>query len=155
IRGLVTPQEAARNSKLETRNSKLLPSSDGSLYLPHLEAHRGLAAEDGDQDAQLALLGVDLGDHALHAGEGAFLDLDPVLEVEGDLEDGGALLLVVAGGGDLDDALGLVGHERIRGAGIGAEEAGDAVDVADGLEQGLGRVHLDVDVAREELLLGG
>ena len=53
-------------------------ASRDRFRLPNFQPHRGLTTEDRDHDADLALLGVDLGDHAFHASEGALFDFDTI-----------------------------------------------------------------------------
>src|SRR5829696_4620200 len=121
--------------------------SDGQLQLLHLvegQLDRGLTAEDGDQDLELLLVGVDLGDRAGQLGERARgdgdgladLPLDPRLE--------------------LLDRLGLedLGHFLLgQGGRLGprADEAGHARGVADHVPGVVVEVHADQQVAGEDL----
>src|SRR5918996_1175895 len=114
------------------------------LHLVEGELDRRLAAEDRDQDLELLLVGVDLGDRAGQLGERAGGDGDRLADLPLDrwLE--------------LLDRLGLedLGHFLLgqRGRlGPGADEPGHAGRVADHVPGVVVQVHADQQVAGEDL----
>src|SRR5215212_3156153 len=114
------------------------------LDLVEGELDRGLAAEDRDQDLELLLVGVDLGDRAGQLGEGALGDGDGLADLPLDLRL------------ELLDRLGLedLGHFLLgqRGRlGPGADEAGHTGRVADHVPGVVVQVHADQQVAGEDL----
>src|SRR5262245_51999962 len=130
--------------------------SDG-LHLPVLELDRGRAAEDRDDHADDALGGDRLVDHAVERFERAFLDLDGVALLEGDLH---LRRLLGAALDEREEAVHLDGGERVGDA-VRADEVADAgrlaheePDVARHLAL-LVLDHLDEDVAGVELPLAG
>src|SRR5215213_2468515 len=121
--------------------------------LGELELDRGLPAEDVDEDLDLELVLVDLGDLAGEVGEGALAHPDAlphlVLQLR-PLPAGGALglLLVRHGEGGLD----VLAGQRHRLAG-GAHEAGHAGGVADDVPGAVVEEAPHVQVAGVDLLL--
>src|SRR5215204_1683273 len=114
------------------------------LDLVERQLDRGLAAEDRDQDLELLLVGVDLGDRAGQLGEGALGDGDGLADLPLDLRL------------ELLDRLGLedLGHFLLgqRGRlGPGADEAGHTGRVADHVPGVVVQVHADEQVAGEDL----
>src|SRR5215213_6718927 len=114
------------------------------LDLVEGELDRRLTAEDRDQDLELLLVGVDLGDRAGQLGERAGGDGDGLADLPLDLR----LQLL--------DRLGLedLGHFLLRQRGWlgpGADEAGHAGRVADHVPGVIVQVHADQQVAREDL----
>ena len=102
--------------------------------LPDFEPDRCLAAEDGYHDAHFALLSVDLGDHAFHAGESTFFDFDQIFEFERDLNQSLALFFWRLSGGDFDDLLGFFDRQWIWIARICAKESCHAVNILNGVD---------------------
>src|SRR4029450_6818991 len=114
------------------------------LNLVERQLDRSLAAEDRDQDLELLLVGVDLGDRAGQLGERAGGDGDRLADLPLDL------------GLELLDRLGLedLGHFLLgqRGRlGPGADEAGHAGRVSAQVPGVAVQVHADQQVAREDL----
>src|SRR4029450_12925718 len=114
------------------------------LNLVKGQLDRGLAAEDGDQDLELLLVGVDLGDRAGQLGERARGDGDGLADLPLDLRL------------ELLDPLGLedLGHflpgQRGR-LGPGADEAGHPGRVPDHVPGVVVQGHADQQVAGEDL----
>src|SRR5690606_29549776 len=116
------------------------------LLLREIQSHGRFPAEHGDQDLDLALLGVDVVDDAHEPLEGARPHLDALADLEVDL---GLRPLDAHLAQDALD-LGLV---QRRGLAAGPHEARDPGRVADHVPGVVGHDHLDQHVARENLAL--
>jgi hypothetical protein len=120
--------------------------------LAELELDRSLPAEDVDEDLELELILVDLGDLAREVGEWAFFDphrlTDLVLEARTTALGRGVATLHL----DLQDALDLTPRQRGR-LGSGTDEAGDSGGVADNGPAVVVQLAAAKQVAREYLLL--
>src|SRR5579883_3057328 len=122
--------------------------------LAELELDRGLPPEDVDEDLQLELVLVDLGDLAREVGEGAFLHPDGLVHLVGEARPAPLGRRLHPFRLDLQDALHLTARER-GGLGPGSNEPGDARGVADGPPGVVVEIAADEQVAREDLLLDG
>src|SRR5581483_2530696 len=119
--------------------------------LRELELDRRLPAEDVDEDLELELVLVDLGDGAGEVGEGALLDPDALAHLV--LEAGPRLLdLGSTGALDLEEGLDLTARQG-RGLGARADEARHARGVADGRPGLVVDIGPHEEVAGEHLLL--
>ena len=116
--------------------------------LQEVELDRGFAAEDRDQDFDLALGFINRANGTKQVGEWPLDDLDGFADGESGLELGRGLLR--KGENGVDFFLGNWG-----GVVAGADEAGDALSCPDREPGVVGDDHLDEHVAREDLFLDG
>src|SRR5437763_6707932 len=121
-------------------------TSNDALDLQEVQLDGRFATEERDQHAHLALLGIDVVDHADEVGEWSVDDLDALALGKADL-DLGRLLADL-----LEDLLDFVVLERRRPGGR-ADEAGHARCVAHDVPGVVVHGHLDHDVPGVHLLL--
>src|SRR6202049_5203089 len=138
--------------RADRRNPGIIPRNTSSgldlFYLVELEFDRSFAAEDGDQRADLLLLGLDLVDDAGEIKERAARYLDAIALGEVDLE------LRRLDAHLFEDRLHFFFLKRdgfLAGTGR-ADKAGDAGRVTHDVPRRVVHVHLDQNVARENFL---
>src|SRR5690606_17111526 len=124
------------------------PAADSlqAFDLAQIQFQRGLPAEHGDQNLQLALFRVDVVDDAHEAFEGPGTNFNTLTHVEVNL--GPGMLHAHL----LPDVFDLFGQEG-KAAAAGSDDPRHARGVAHHVPRRVGQLHLDQDVAGETLLL--